>query len=218
MTTDICFQGVPVWAMTVGSTSAAIWCGASGPPTGSYTTVTLDFTKSLGSIGTKSAAQYDDYLTTITSSSSNGASGRVYYAISYASSPSFNDVVATGSWTIPSGNEPYQYKSWAIIDGSTTDRYHGFKVKVTEVINSDSIRVDIYKVSDPTPQKTNVPVTLSTDCLASSYDSNTVSITRDAVGALYFTSSFMSSYSLEIPKLPPGLGDGPLWPSAHPHK
>jgi hypothetical protein len=220
MTTDICFQGIPVWATSINNSThiATIWSSASGPPSGSYSTADLDFTKSLGSIGDKSTAQYDDFLTNITSQSSAGDAGRVYYAVSYASSPSFSTVCATGSWTIPSGNSAYQYKCWVIIDTSTTTRYHGFKVKVTEVINSDTITVDIYRVSDTTPQKTNVSVSLSSNCLSSSYDANTVSAVRDAVGALYFSSSFISSNSLELPKLPPGLGDGPLWPSSKPHR
>jgi len=223
MTTDICFQGIPAWVTAINNQThiASIWCGASGPPSGSYSTVNLDFTKALGSISDKSAAQYDDLLTDINSQSNVNDAGAVYYAINYASSPSFSTAVATGSWAIPSGNYAYQYKCWAIVGTSSTTRYHGFKVMVTEVINTDTIAVDIYRVSDSTPQATSIEVQLSASatCLPASYDSNTVSAVKDAVGALYLSSSFITSYSLEIPKLPPGLGDGPHWPVPKPgHK
>jgi hypothetical protein len=217
MTTDICFQGVPVWATAVNNQThlASIWCGNSGPPSGQYSTVDLDFTKALGTISDKSAAQYDDFLTTITSSTTPVAGGAVYYAINYASSPSFSSVLATGSYTIPSGNYDYQYKLWAIVNGSTITRYHGFKVKVTEVINTDTVTIDIYRVSDTTPQATNLQVQLTSTstCLPASYDASTVTAVKDTVGALYLSSSFITTNSLEVPKLPPSLGST-SWPSS----
>ena len=128
-------------------------------------------------------------------------------------SPSFSAVVATGSYTIPSGYYDYQYKCWALVGGSIS-RYHGFKVVVTEVINSDTVTVNIYKVGDSTPQKYNVQVQLTSTatCLPASYDSNTVTAVKDTVGALYFSSSFISSNTLLLPKLPPSLGDR-TWPT-----
>lgn len=219
MTTDICFQGVPVWATAVNTQTnlASIWCAASGPPSGQYSTVDIDFTKALGTISDKSLAQYDDFLTTITSSTTPVAAGAVYYAVDYASSPSFSSVVATGSWTIPSGNYAYQYKCWALCGGSIS-RYHGYRVLVVEVINSDTVTVDIYYTSSSSPQaQLNVQLTSTSTCLPASYDANTVTAVKDAVGVLYLSSSFITNNSLALPKLPASLGTR-FWPTSTKHK
>jgi hypothetical protein len=214
MTTDICFQGIPEWVTAINNQThiAALWCGASGPPSGTYSTINLDFTKALGTISDKSLAQYDDLLTDVNSGSSVNDGGGVYYALNY-SSPSFSTAVGTGSWTIPSGNSDYQYKCWALCGTSSITRYHGYKVVVVEVINTDTVTVGIYYTNYSTPQvQLNVQLTSTATCLPASYDANTITAVKDTIGALYLSSTFITNNSLDIPKLPPSLGRKP-WPT-----
>jgi len=217
MSSQILFQAVPAYVMGLNNPdqSAAIWCGTGGSPTGSSSTVDLFFQRSLTKIGDKLLAQYDDLLTEITPHSIIGNSGAVYYAVNY-SSPTFSTCVSTGGWAVPSGNQPYQYMCWALVDDNgSIVRYHGFKVQVVG-IQGVNVFVDIYGVSDPTAQKSGIGVQLdSTNCLPASYDLTnmvTNSTVSGAVGALYFSDSFITAQSLAIPKLPPGLGTK-HWPS-----
>lgn len=216
----ILFQAIPAWVTKLNNAnhSASIWCGAS-VPSGAYSTVELVFPNGLIKISDKTQAQYDDFLTEITSQSDEGDSGAVYYAVDYQLESTFNDCLNAGAWTLSGVDQPYQYRCWALMEGNSISRYHGFKVKVTEVDsnNSNNVKVEVYRVDDDTltPQRTGLEINLdSADCLPSEYDPNTISGTLGSMGALYISDSIILNPStiLEIPKLPPGLASR-TWPS-----
>ncbi|HWU86747.1 MAG TPA: hypothetical protein VN253_05715 [Kofleriaceae bacterium] len=217
---EIVFYGVPAFVGRVETLQVVyIWC--DDPSRAPYSApdpsrlIRIDFAKSLTPdnwTAELDAHRIDGGLTNIGPDIPFGSLQGAIYCVK----SKWDECMDKGGWKPSVGEMECQYQCLArLADGPSIERFHGFRAKVVRAASSRVVLLDIYKAGDPETPQRQMWVDLYDDasCLSPEGGYTTIDPATPNSRAIFFSSKFIKSVGLTIPKLPPGYGSG-TWPKA----